>query len=99
MERRVVVTGIGMIAPTGNPVETAWKNVCEGRSGVGRITRFDASALQTQIAGEVKGFNAEDYIDKKDARRMDKFSIYALVAALEAMERSVQSERWEYLLV
>ena len=61
METKVVVTGLGMIAPTGNTVESAWKNICEGRSGVGRITRFDASELQTQIAGEVKGFAPEEY--------------------------------------
>ncbi|MBW2056881.1 MAG: beta-ketoacyl-ACP synthase II [Deltaproteobacteria bacterium] len=81
MERRVVVTGLGMIAPTGNPVETAWKNVCEGRSGIGRITRFDASELQTQIAGEVKGFNPEDYVEKKDVKKMDLFIHYAIGAA------------------
>jgi len=81
LERRVVVTGLGMIAPTGNPVETAWKNVCEGRSGIGRITRFDASELQTQIAGEVKGFNPEDYVEKKDVKKMDLFIHYAIGAA------------------
>lgn len=81
MERRVVVTGLGMIAPTGNPVETAWRNVCEGRSGIGRITRFDVSELQTQIAGEVKGFDPETYVDKKDVKKMDLFIHYAIGAA------------------
>jgi 3-oxoacyl-[acyl-carrier-protein] synthase II len=81
LERRVVVTGLGMIAPTGSPVETAWKNVCEGRSGIGRITRFDASSLQTQIAGEVKDFNPETYVDKKDIKKMDLFIHYAIAAA------------------
>jgi 3-oxoacyl-[acyl-carrier-protein] synthase II len=81
LERRVVVTGLGMIAPTGNPVETAWRNICEGRSGIGRITRFDPSELQTQIAGEVKDFNPEDYINKKDLKKMDLFIHYAIGAA------------------
>lgn len=81
MERRVVVTGLGMIAPTGNPVETAWRNVCEGRSGIGRITRFDVSELQTQIAGEVKGFDPETYVEKKDVKKMDLFIHYAIGAA------------------
>ncbi len=70
-----------MIIPTGNTTEIAWKNACEGRSGVGRITRFDASELQTQIAGEVKGFNPEDYVDKKDIKKMDLFIHYAIAAA------------------
>jgi 3-oxoacyl-[acyl-carrier-protein] synthase II len=70
-----------MIAPTGNPVETGWRNICEGRSGIGRITRFDPSEHQTQIAGEVKDFNAEDYINKKDLKKMDLFIHYAIGAA------------------
>lgn len=70
-----------MIVPTGNTVETAWKNVCEGRSGIGRITRFDASEFQTQIAGEVKAFNPEAYVDKKDVKKMDLFIHYAIAAA------------------
>jgi 3-oxoacyl-[acyl-carrier-protein] synthase II len=86
LERRVVVTGLGVISPTGNPAETAWKNVCEGHSGVGRITRFDPSELQTQIAGEVKGFNSEDYIDKKDLKKMDLFIHYAIGAAEMAVK-------------
>lgn len=86
MERRVVVTGVGMIVPTGNPAETAWKNICEGRSGIGRITRFDPSELQTQIAGEVKDFNPEVYIEKKDLKKMDLFIHYAIGAAQMAVE-------------
>lgn len=75
-----------MIAPTGNTVESAWKNVCEGRSGVGKITRFDASELVTQIAAEVKGFNPEDYVDKKDVKKMDLFIHYAIAAAEMAVK-------------
>jgi 3-oxoacyl-[acyl-carrier-protein] synthase II len=70
-----------MIAPTGNTVESAWENVCKGRSGIGKITRFDASELQTQIAGEVKGFVPEAYIDKKDMKRMDLFIQYSIAAS------------------
>jgi len=77
---------MGMIAPTGNTVESAWKNVCEGRSGVGKITRFDASELVTQIAAEVKGFNPEDYVDKKDVKKMDLFIHYAIAAAEMAVK-------------
>ena len=72
---------MGMITPTGNTVDSAWENVCQGRSGVGKITRFDASELQTQIAGEVKGFDPEVYIDKKDMKRMDLFIQYSLAAS------------------
>jgi 3-oxoacyl-[acyl-carrier-protein] synthase II len=74
-----------MVAPTGSTVEAAWKNVCEGRSGVGRITRFDASELQTQIAGEVKAFDPEEWVDKKDVKKMDLFIHYAIAAAEMAL--------------
>jgi 3-oxoacyl-[acyl-carrier-protein] synthase II len=70
-----------MIVPTGSPAEVAWESVCEGRSGIGMITRFDSSELQTHIAGEVKNFNAEDYIDKKEIKKMDLFIHYAIGAA------------------
>jgi 3-oxoacyl-[acyl-carrier-protein] synthase II len=70
-----------MIAPTGNTVKSAWENACKGRSGIGKITRFDASELQTQIAGEVKGFVPEAYIDKKDMKRMDLFIQYSIAAS------------------
>jgi 3-oxoacyl-[acyl-carrier-protein] synthase II len=80
-----------MVAPTGNMVEIAWKNVCEGRSGVGKITRFDASEHQTQIAGEIKDFNPEDYVAKKDVKKMDLFIHYAVAAA----EMAVRDARLE----
>ncbi|NIO05099.1 MAG: beta-ketoacyl-ACP synthase II [Proteobacteria bacterium] len=91
LKRRVVLTGLGMIVPTGKTVETSWKNVCEGRSGVGRITRFDASSLQTQIAAEVKDFDPEDYVEKKDVKKMDLFIHYAIAAA----EMAVRDARLE----
>ena len=86
MKRRVVVTGIGLVIPTGIGVETAWKNICEGRSGIGPLTRFDTTGYETKIAGEVKGFNPELYIDKKEIKKMDLFIQYALAATQEAIE-------------
>ncbi len=80
------MTGLGVLAPTGNTVETSWKNVCEGRSGVDRITRFDASLFQTQIAGEVRDFDPEDYVEKKDVKKMDLFIHYAIAAAEMAVK-------------
>ena len=74
--------------PTGIGVKTAWKNVCEGRSGIGPLTRFDTNGFETKIAGEVKGFNPERYIEKKEIKKMDLFIQYAMGAAQEAMEDS-----------
>jgi len=82
----VVVTGVGLIIPTGIGVAEAWKNACEGKSGIGPLTRFDAKAFETRIAGEVKGFTAEKYIEKKEIKRMDLFVQYALAATKEAIE-------------
>jgi 3-oxoacyl-[acyl-carrier-protein] synthase II len=86
LKRRVVVTGIGLVIPTGIGVPTAWKNVCEGKSGIGPLTRFDTSRFETKIAGEVKGFNPELSIDKKEIKRMDLFVQFALAATKEALE-------------
>ncbi len=88
MKRRVVVTGMGLVVPTGIGVETAWKNICEGKSGIGRLTRFDPKGFETQIAAEVKGFNPELYIEKKEIKKMDLFIQYALAATKEAVEDS-----------
>jgi 3-oxoacyl-[acyl-carrier-protein] synthase II len=88
LRKRVVITGLGLVIPTGVGVETAWKNVCEGRSGIGRLTRFDPNGYETKIAGEVKGFNPENYIEKKEIKKMDLFIQYALGAAKEALEDS-----------
>lgn len=86
--RRVVVTGIGTISALGNGVEKNWQSLLAGKSGIDRITRFDASDFPSQIAGEVRDFNAEDYIEKKETRKMDLFIQYALAAADEAVKDS-----------
>jgi 3-oxoacyl-[acyl-carrier-protein] synthase II len=83
--RRVVVTGMGLVIPTGTGVQTAWRNVCEGKSGIGLLTRFDTNGFETKIAGEVKNFNPELYIDKKEIKKMDLFIHYAIAAAKEAL--------------
>jgi 3-oxoacyl-[acyl-carrier-protein] synthase II len=74
---RVVVTGIGAVTPVGNNAADTWEAVLEGRSGIGRITRFDASSLRTQIAAEVKDFSPSPYLSNKEARRMDPLAHYA----------------------
>ena len=79
--RRVVVTGLGLISPVGNTVQDGWSNLLAGRSGIGPITRFDAANFACRFAGEVKGFNVEDYIPGKEARHMDTFIHYGLAAA------------------
>jgi len=88
LKRRVVVTGMGLVVPTGIGVETAWKNICDGKTGVGKLTRFNPEKFDTQIAAEVKGFNPELYIEKKEIKKMDLFIQYALAATKEAMEHS-----------
>ena len=82
---RVVITGMGMLSPLGNTVEESWENMMAGRSGITRITQFDASELSTQIAGEVKNFVARDYMDFKEARRMSRASQLAVAAARMAV--------------
>ena len=86
--RRVVVTGLGVISPIGNDVDTFWKNVKDGVCGIDRVTRFDASAYSCQMAGEVKDFDATQYIDKKEARRMDRYTHFAVAAAKMAIADS-----------
>jgi 3-oxoacyl-[acyl-carrier-protein] synthase II len=80
------VTGVGLVIPTGIGTETVWKNICEGKSGIGPLTRFDPNGFETKIAGEVKGFNPEAYIEKKEIKKMDLFIQYALAATREAFE-------------
>ena len=86
--RRVAITGVGALTPLGIGVEQSWERLCAGQSGITRITRFDPSAFPTQIAGEVKGFDASHYMDKKTARRTDLFSQYAIAATKMAMDDS-----------
>lgn len=84
--RRVVVTGLGLISPVGNSVTEGWANLVAGRSGIATVTRFDASAFACRFAGEVKGFNVEDYIPAKEARHMDTFIHYGLAASIQAVK-------------
>jgi len=84
-KRRVVVTGMGALTPLGNTLNDYWKNLVDGVSGAAPITQFDASKFKTQFACEVKNFNVQDYIERKEARKLDLFSQYAMVTADEAM--------------
>lgn len=83
--KRVVVTGLGAITPVGNTLEDYWDSLMAGRSGIGPITRFDASEHNCRIAGEVKGFDPEDFINRKDAKRMDRFAQFAVAASKQAI--------------
>ena len=84
--RRIVITGLGLISPVGNTVADGWANLLAGRSGIANVTRFDASAMACRFAGEVKGFNIEDYIPAKEARHMDTFIHFGLAAAMQAVQ-------------
>lgn len=88
MERRVVVTGMGLVTPVGNSVEEFWENIKNGRHGIAPITYFDTSDSKVKIAAELKNFEPEKVLDKKEIRRLEPFSIYALYAAQEAMDNS-----------
>ncbi|MDH9162255.1 MULTISPECIES: beta-ketoacyl-ACP synthase II [Staphylococcus] len=84
-EQRVVITGIGALSPLGNDAKTTWDNALKGVNGIEEITRLDVSDFNINLAGELKDFNIEDHIEKKEARRMDRFTQYAVVAAREAV--------------
>ncbi len=86
--RRVVITGIGLVTPLGIGADETWAALCAGKSGIGEITRFDASAFTTKIAGEVKGFRPTDFLPKKEAKRMEHFIAYAVAASRMAVEDS-----------
>jgi 3-oxoacyl-[acyl-carrier-protein] synthase II len=86
MTRRVVVTGVGLVSPLGIGTQANWEALCAGRSGIGPITRFDASQFSARIAGEVKGFDPLQFIDKKDVKKMDVFIQYALAASQFAVD-------------
>ena len=88
MDRRVVVTGVGAITPVGKDVLETWDSLVHGRGGIGRITRFDPAPYESKIAGEVKDFDATKYMDRKDARRTDRFTQLAVGAAAQALEDS-----------
>jgi 3-oxoacyl-[acyl-carrier-protein] synthase II len=87
-KKRVVVTGLGMISPVGNDVETSWRNVLAGHSGIGPIETFDVSAYSTRFGGGIKDFDVERYFDAKEARKMDTFIQYGMAAAIQAVEDS-----------
>lgn len=86
--KRVVVTGMGALTPIGNNVSTFWESLIAGKSGAGRITKFDASLFRTQIAAELKGFDPAEYLDKAEIKRTDPFTQYALAAAAQALKDS-----------
>jgi len=86
--KRVVVTGLGAVTPLGSSVNDYWNNIINGVSGAAPITRFDASKFKTQFACEVKGFNVEDYFDRKEARKLDAYSQYGIAASVQAFEDS-----------
>src|ERR687887_2386820 len=83
--RRVVVTGIGLITPLGSTVEKTWEGILAGRSGIGPITRFDPTSLETTIAGEVRDFDPQEYMDRKEIRRSDRFVHFAVASAGQAL--------------
>ena len=87
-QRRVVVTGLGLVSPVGNNVGDAWENLLAGRTGIATITKFDHSGLSVHFGGEVKGFNIEDYISAKEARHMDTFIHYGIAAGTQAFKDS-----------
>jgi 3-oxoacyl-[acyl-carrier-protein] synthase II len=84
--RRVVVTGLGALTPIGNNIQEYWNSLINGVSGAAPITYFDASKFKTQFACELKNFNVEDFIDRKEARKMDRYAQYAMVSSEEAMK-------------
>jgi 3-oxoacyl-[acyl-carrier-protein] synthase II len=86
--RRVVITGIGIISPVGNDVETYWENLLEGRSGIGRVTKFDVSPYPTKVAAEVNGFEPLDYLERREIRRLDSHQQYVLAATEQAIRDS-----------
>jgi len=88
MARRVVVTGLGVVSPLGTGTDKNWQALCAGKSGIGRITKFDPSPFASQIAGEVNDFNSQDFLDKQQVRRFDIFIHYAMASARMAMEDS-----------
>ncbi|GAB4294003.1 MAG: beta-ketoacyl-ACP synthase II [Thiohalomonadaceae bacterium] len=87
-KRRVVITGLGMVSPVGLSVKESWENILAGKSGIAPITHFDTSAFTTHFGGSVKGFNAENYLSPKEAKKMDPFIHYGIAAAKEAIEDS-----------
>jgi 3-oxoacyl-[acyl-carrier-protein] synthase II len=96
MKRRVVVTGMGAVTPVGNDVATMWRSLIDGRSGAGPITKFDASTFEVRFACEVKGFDPLDFMDRKEAKRADQFTQYAVAASKQAMDDAGFGDRTGY---
>jgi len=88
MKKRVVVTGLGTISPVGNNIETFWENLISGKSGIGKITKFDTSDFSSRIAGEVKDFDESAYFDRKEAKRLDNFAKFAIASCVQAVNDS-----------
>src|SRR5690349_17728500 len=88
LNRRVVVTGLGLVTPLGTGVENNWEALMAGRSGIGAIEKFDVSDFPVRIAGEIRDFNPEDWIEKKEIKKMDPFIQYAVATAEQAMRQS-----------
>ena len=88
MRKRVVITGVGIVSPVGLSADITWESLMAGKSGVDRISSFDAETFETKIAAEVKGFEPVDFLDRKEARRMDRFVQFAAVASQEAVTRA-----------
>ena len=88
MERRVVITGLGAITPIGNNTKEFWEGIKKGTCGIDEITRFDTSTFKVKLAAEVKGYNPEEYFDRRESKRLDKYSQYAIVASREAWKDS-----------
>ena len=98
MKRRIVITGLGTVNPLGNTVEATWASVRAGRSGIGPVTKFDTTDIESKVAGEVKDFHPEEWIDPKNARKMALFSQYAVASAVQAardagLEGKIDAER------
>ena len=87
-QRRIVVTGLGLLSPVGNTVAAGWDSICNGRSGIGPVTEFDVSGMNTRIAGEIRDFEVTDFVPGKEVRRYDKFMHYGLTAAQQAMSEA-----------
>ena len=98
-QRRIVVTGMGIISPVGTGLTEAWSNILAGRSGITRITRFDTSHFPVHIAGEVKNFDVGRYLSAKEARRYDTFVHYGLVSTMEAIRDEANRGVWDAELV
>ena len=87
-KRRVVVTGLGIVSPVGNSIDAAWTNIVAGKSGIAKVSRFDASGMSTSIAGEVKDFDSSVYMASKEARHFDTFVHYGIAASTDALRDS-----------